>query len=488
MKTYIYLVTIVATLGGLLFGYDTAVISGTVESLEKFFVEPLGLAETAANSRLGFIVSAALVGCILGGLSGGWVSNRLGRKKGLLAAGVLFLISAAGSAFPETFFNTSGSSGHLFIWHFATYRFIGGIGVGMASMLSPLYIAEMAPADKRGRLVSFNQFAIIAGMLVVYFVNYAISRQGGDEWLHKTGWRFMFLSEAIPAGLFLLLAFFIPETPRFLMIRGKEEKAFNILARINGENKAGKIMEEIIVSLKKGKKESGIFSFGIRIIVIGLAIAVFQQWVGINVILYYAPVIFRDMGAETDASLLSTIYVGIVNLTFTVLAIALVDRLGRKPLLSAGAVVMGLSMITLGLIFFLGFEKVPGNGISEAGFSSQGAALAALVSILVFIAGFAVSWGPVAWVMLSELFPNMIRARAMALATAILWISNLVISWTFPMLNKSSLLVEKFNHGFAYWIYGLIAILAALFVMKFVPETRKKSLEELESLWTNKNP
>lgn len=483
MRPYLYLITITATLGGLLFGYDTAVISGTVDSLKSFFIDPLNLSETAANSRLGLIVSSALIGCVLGGISGGWLSSTIGRKKSLMLAGILFLASSAGSAFPELFIRPLGEGDHSFIWNFAFYRLIGGIGVGLASMLSPMYIAEIAPADKRGKLVSFNQFAIITGMLVVYFVNYGIARHGGDNWLHEMGWRWMFLSESIPALLFLLLVIFIPETPRYLVLKGQEGKALNILSEINGKDKALRILDDIKRSLGSDNKKGKILSYGSKIILIGLAIAIFQQWVGINVILYYAPVIFKDMGAETDSSLLSTIYVGIVNLSFTIIAISLVDRLGRKPLLAAGAIVMAISMVTVGLIFYFSFDSQTINGQIINSFSSKGAALAALIFILVFIAGFASSWGPVAWVLLSELFPNKIRGRAMALATATLWISNLIISWTFPILNNSSFLIEKFNHGFAYWIYGFIGLLAAFFVFRFVPETSNKSLEELENLW-----
>ena len=483
MRTYLYLITITATLGGLLFGYDTAVISGTVESLQTFFVDPYGLSETAANSRLGLIVSAALIGCIIGGLSGGWVSNTIGRRKGLMIAATLFLISALGSAMPEVFIRPIGEGDHTFIWNFAAYRLLGGLGVGLASMLSPMYIAEIAPAEKRGKLVSLNQFAIISGMLIVYFVNYGIARHGEDSWLHQTGWRWMFLSESIPAILFLILIFFIPETPRFLSIKGKEDRALGVLIRINGPEKARQILGEIKESIQITQKGSKLFSFGTKIILIGLAIAIFQQWIGINAILYYSPVIFKDMGAGTDASLLSTIYVGIVNLTFTIVAILLVDRIGRKKLLVIGAAVMAVAMISVGLIFYFSFESSLINGLEVNQFTSPVSAIVAFIFILIFIAGFATSWGPVAWVLLSELFPNKIRARALALATAALWVSNLVISWTFPIINNSSFLVDKFNHGFAYWIYGVVGILAALFVMKFVPETKGKSLEELEGLW-----
>lgn len=483
MRSYLYFVTLSATFGGLLFGYDTAVISGTVESLQSFFIDPYNLSETAANSRLGLIVSAALIGCIIGGLAGGWLSTTIGRRKGLIIAALLFLISALGSAMPEMFIRPIGEGDHTFIWNFVAYRVIGGIGVGLASMMAPMYIAEIAPAHNRGKLVSLNQFAIILGILVVYFVNYGIARQGEDAWLHQIGWRWMFASESIPAIIFLSMVLFIPETPRFLALKGHEDKAFKVLQRINGENQAQLILNDIKKSFAASHHSGKLFSYGALVIMIGLAIAVFQQMVGINVILYYAPVIFKDMGAETDASLLSTIYIGVVNLIFTVVAILLVDKVGRKPLLIGGAIIMGIAMLAVGFIFYFGLTQSQVQGEITSQFTSSGTAIAAFIFILVFIAGFAVSWGPVAWVLLSEIFPNKIRGQAMALATATLWASNWLISWTFPILNNNSVLVEQFNHGFAYWIYGLIGVLAAIFVSKYVPETSKKSLEELESLW-----
>lgn len=463
-KGYIYSLTLVATLGGLLFGYDTAVISGTVSSLQKFFIDPSGLSETAANSRLGFAVSSALIGCIIGGFIGGLVSLYLGRKRGMILAAGLFLISALGSAIPEMFIRPVGEADHTFLTHFVIYRIIGGIGVGLASMLSPMYIAETAPPEIRGKLVSWNQFAIIFGMLIVYFVNYIIALQGDDTWLNQTGWRWMFASEIIPAGLFLILLFFVPETPRFLVIKSKQDKAFHVLERINGSEKASVILAEVKQTLSG---HSGrLFSFGVLIIIIGILLSVFQQFVGINVVLYYAPEIFRNMGSQTDSALLQTIIVGLINLTFTVIAILTVDRFGRKPLQIIGALGMAVFMFALGFTFY---------------FKSLG--LASLIFMLGYVACFAVSWGPVTWVLLSEIFPNRIRGRAMAVAVAAQWISNYLISSTFPILDKSSWLTEKFNHGFAYWIYGVMGILAALFVWKLVPETKGKSLEEMEKLW-----
>lgn len=464
---YIIGLTLVATFGGLLFGYDTAVISGTVSSLEKFFIEPHGLAETAANSMLGLVVSSALIGCIIGGLAGGIVSLKLGRKNGLILSALLFLVSALGSSMPEMFFAPIGEGDHTFVNHFILYRIIGGIGVGMASMLSPMYIAEIAPANIRGKLVSWNQFAIIFGMLVVYFVNYSISLQGDDLWLHDIGWRWMFASEVIPASLFLLLLFFVPETPRYLVLRNNPEKALGVLTKINGAEIANKVLGEIKETIvhKSGK----LFSYGALIIVIGVLLAVFQQFVGINVVLYYAPEIFRNMGAATDVALLQTVVVGVINLSFTILAIYTVDKFGRKPLQIIGALGMAFFMFALGLSFYL--QKV--------GFG-------ALIFMLGYVACFAMSWGPVTWVLLSEIFPNRIRGRAMAVAVAAMWISNYLVSWTFPMMDKSTFLISIFNQGFSYWIYGFMGILAALFIWKFVPETKGATLEEMEKIWTRK--
>ena len=467
-STYLLKLTLVATLGGLLFGYDTAVISGTVGSLDSFFVLPFGLSEMAANARLGLVVSSALIGCVIGGISGGFISKKLGRKKGLILAAILFLFSALGSSMPEMFVKPIGQGDHTFIYIFIIYRIIGGIGVGLASMLSPLYIAEIAPAKNRGKLVSLNQFAIIFGMLIVYFVNYYIARQGDDTWLNSIGWRWMFASETIPAAIFLVLLFFVPDTPRSLVLKSQPEKALEVLTKVNGFKEAEKILADIqnTVVSHSGK----LFSYGMTVIVIGVLLSVFQQFVGINVVLYYAPEIFKSMGSGTDTALLQTIIVGAVNLLFTVLAIMTVDKLGRKPLMIIGALGMAISMFALGTTFF-----------------TETVGVAALIFMLFYVASFAMSWGPVTWVLLSEIFPNKIRGRAMAIAVAAQWISNYLVSWTFPMMDKNSYLLEKFNHGFAYWIYGVMGILAMLLVWKFVPETKGKTLEEMEHIWQKNN-
>jgi MFS transporter, SP family, xylose:H+ symportor len=472
INPYVVLLTLIATLGGLLFGYDTAVINGAVDSLKVYFIDPRFADLTnpaqanAANSFLGFVVSSALIGCIIGGLLGGWVSTNIGRKRGLIIAAVLFLISALGASAPEFPFAAIGHGGPGYMGNFVFYRIIGGIGVGLASMLSPMYIAEIAPPKVRGNLVAWNQFAIIFGMLVIYFVNFGISKSGsGDAWLNVIGWRYMFLSGAIPAILFLLLLFFVPETPRFLMLKGNESGARAVLDKLVTKEEGEKELSEIRASLSE--HHSGkMFSFGAMLIFIGVMLSVFQQFVGINVVLYYATDIFKGMGMTTNASLLQTIIVGAVNLTFTTVAIFTVDRFGRRPLQIIGALIMALAMISLGTAFWLGGEG-----------------MLALVSMLVYTAGFAVSWGPVTWVLLSEIFPNQIRGKAMALAVAMQWIANYLVSWTFPILDKNPYLVEHFKHGFAYWIYGLMSIFAALFMWKLVPETKGHTLEQMEAIW-----
>jgi SP family xylose:H+ symportor-like MFS transporter len=397
------------------------------------------------------------------------VASTLGRKLGLLIAAVLFMVSALGSAMPEMFFAPIGQGGSGYIWNFVFYRILGGIGVGLASMLSPMYIAEVAPAKMRGNLVAWNQLAIIFGMLVVYFVNYAISRSGsGDAWLNQVGWRYMFASGAIPSGIFLSLLFLVPETPRFLMMKGREAEARAVLARTLTEDEAHLEIKEIHESLAHHASAS-VFSYGMAIIVFGIMLSVFQQFVGINVVLYYAPEIFKSMGTTTDVSLLETIIVGAVNLAFTVVAVLCVDRYGRRPLQIIGALVMA------GAMFGLGFSLM-----------MQSKGMFSLICMLVYIAGFAVSWGPVTWVLLSEMFPNKIRNSALAIAVTAQWIANYLVSWSFPIMKDNPALVAAFHYGFPYFVYGVMGVLAALFTWKFIPETKGRTLEELEQLWEKK--
>ena len=395
------------------------------------------------------------------------VGKKLGRKKGLVVAGVLFFISALGSALPEMFIQPLGQGDHTLSTVFMIYRLIGGIGVGIASMLSPVYIAEIAPAKDRGKLVSYNQLAIVGGFMVVYFVNYFIALSGDDLWLNEIGWRYMFASELVPVSIFLALLYFVPDTPRSLVSHDKEAEALEILKKVNSESEAQSILRDIKNTLVV--KTNSALTYGWGLIIIGILLSVFQQFVGINVVLYYAPEIFKTLDLGTDAALLQTIIVGIVNFLFTIIAVKTVDNYGRKPLMFIGAVGMAVAMIALGFAFY-----------AEIG------GYAALICMMVYVAAFALSWGPVTWVLLAEIFPNDIRNKAMPIAVAAQWLSNWLVSATFPVMNENSYLVDTFNNGFAYWIYGIMSVLAAVFVLKYVPETKGKTLEEMNNLWKKK--
>ncbi len=450
---YITSITLVATLGGLLFGYDTAVISGAEKSVQNYLITPLGLDSLAHGAT----ISSALIGCIIGGIISGWLASRLGRKKSLMVAAVLFFLSALGSGYPEFLFFQRGEPTMGLMLMFNFYRIVGGIGVGLASAICPMYIGEVAPADIRGRLVSINQFAIIFGMLVVYFVNYGIARGQSLEFINETGWRMMFLSEAIPAGIFGILLFFVPETPRYLALTHRNDKALHILTRINGATQAKIIFSDIKHSVEAASEK--LFSYGKTVIVIGILLSVFQQFVGINVALYYAPRIFESMGAAKDASMLQTVVMGLVNVIFTVIAIVTVDKYGRKILLMIGSIGMAIGMFAIG---GLAFFKVIG--------------ISTLVFIIIYTASFMMSWGPITWVLISEIFPNKIRGRAIAIAVAAQWAANYFISSTYPFMME-------FSGGLTYSFYGLMSLLSFVFVWRMVPETKGKTLEEMETLW-----
>ena len=454
---YIMAITLVATLGGLLFGYDTAVISGAEKSVQAFLIDSQGL----STFIHGATISSALIGCIIGGALSGLFASRLGRKKSLMLAAILFFISALGSGYPEFLFFKQGEPSIALLMMFNFYRIIGGIGVGIASAVCPMYIGEIAPADIRGRLVSINQFAIIFGMLVVYFVNWGIASGKPLEWINDIGWRWMFASEAIPAVLFGVLLFFVPETPRYLTLIKKENEALKVLSKINGKEEAKTILAEIKDTVEH--HSGNIFAYGKVLIIIGILLSVFQQFVGINVALYYAPRIFESMGAAKDASMLQTVVMGLVNVIFTVLAIVTVDKWGRKPLLMIGSIGMAVGMLAISALSFMHII-----GIST------------LVFIIIYTASFMMSWGPICWVLISEIFPNKIRGRAVAIAVAAQWAANYFISSTYPSMME-------FSGGVTYGFYGVMSILSFIFVWKMVPETKNKTLEEMEGLWLNRN-
>jgi len=451
-KLYVFGITLVATLGGLLFGYDTAVISGAIGYLKDYFhLDP------AAE---GFAAASILLGCVFGAVLAGKLSSSLGRKKSLLLAAVLFLIASVGTSLPTEY------------WQLIVARLIGGIGVGIASMISPMYIAEMAPANIRGKLVSFNQFAIVSGILLSFFVNYMINRPDDPAWCIETGWRIMFLAMAIPSALFFVFMLLVPESPRFLMMKKQEESAFKVLKKVNGEKNAKIIQDSIRDSLEAESKDlhGSIFVKGMLLaVVVGCLLSIFQQITGINTILYYAPEIFKNMGSSSDSAFLQTVIVGIVNVVFTIVAIVSVDKFGRKPLLIIGSFGMAIGMMSLGTFAY-----------------TQNLGMGALLSIIFYMASFALSWGPVTWVMISEIFPNSVRSLAMSIAVAAQWIFNFIVSQTFPMMLKDEGLVETFHGGFPFWLYGIMAIISVFVVWRMVPETKGKSLEDMEHMWLNR--
>jgi len=463
-------IVLVAVLGGLLFGYDTAVISGADRGLQAFFQSAADFEYTDAWH--GFTTSSALIGCVIGALLSGLLASRLGRKRSLFVAGILFLLSALGSYYPEFLFFEKGIATKNLLLAFNCYRILGGIGVGLASALCPMYIAEVSPASKRGTLVSWNQFAIIFGQLVVYFVNFLIIRSHMNdpavvEWTNAVGWRIMFVSEAVPAGLFALLILLVPETPRYLALNGQDDKALKVLSNINGYEKAKEILAEIKATVVE--KREKIFTYGILVVFIGCMLSVFQQIIGINAVLYFAPRIFESMGV--DNNMLFTVIMGVINITFTLVAVFSVEKLGRKPLLITGSIGMAIGAVCVAL----------SNVVAMPAFVP-------VAGIMIYSACFMFSWGPICWVYISEIFPNTIRSQATAIAVAFQWIFNFIVSSTFvPMYNmKLGSMGDSFGHFFAYALYGVICIGAAIFVWKIVPETKGKTLEDMTALWKNR--
>jgi len=475
-RAYLISIVMVAVLGGLLFGYDTAVISGAEKGLQAFFK---GASDFEYTDFIhGFTSSSALIGCIIGSSLSGVFAGRLGRKRSLVFAGVCFFISAWGSMFPESWLLPAGRPSWDLLVVFNLYRVLGGIGVGMASAICPMYIGEVAPSNIRGMLVSWNQFAIIFGQLVVYFVNFiilgshanpvydaagAIANMADAQWTVTTGWRYMFGSECVPAGLFTVLICFVPETPRYLVMTGRDDRALGILSRINGTQKAREILQDIKDTITV--KTERLFSYGFLCIFVGIMLSVFQQAVGINAVLYYAPRIFKDMGMDNE--MVFTVFMGVINILFTLVAVFTVERLGRKPLLICGSVGMALGAFGVAVTF-----------------GTPGLEMVTAASIMVYSASFMFSWGPICWVLIAEIFPNTIRGAAVAVAVAFQWIFNFIVSSSFvPMFNMHLTPGDDFGHWFTYGLYGLVCVLAALFVWRLVPETKGKTLEDMTALW-----
>ena len=434
---YVIAVTLVAAIGGLIFGFDTAIVAGATRYMKEQF---------SLNSlQEGWAVSVVLIGCMFGAGLAGPISDRIGRRRFMLISAVLFFVSAVGCAVPRT------------ITEFVIFRFVGGLGIGSAAVLSPLYISEIAPARIRGALVSVNQMAIVTGILLAYFVNWVFAGSG------PSNWRWMYAMGAIPSVLFFLLLLRVPESPRWLVKNGREDEAGAVLTRVDTAEAAAKEIRDIKDTLALGQgsfRELFRPAFR-RPLLIAVVLAVFQQVTGINAILYYAPRIFESVGFARMSAIGQSTIVGLVNMLFTVVAIVLADRVGRRPLLLIATGGMGVSLVLLGAAFR--FPVLPASAL--------------LLIILLYIAFFASAMGPLVWVVMAEIFPIKVRGSAMGLATLVLWLADFAVTLTFPVIS------DKFHPSTAFWLYEAMCACDLVFIWHFLPETKGKSLEEIERHW-----
>lgn len=449
---YITGITLVSALGGLLFGYDWVVIGGAKPFYEQFF-------DIASTAQLqGWAVSCALVGCIMGAVVAGVLSDRIGRKKLLITAAGLFLFSAIGTGFSNEFSV------------FVMFRIIGGVGIGLASNLSPVYIAEVSPAHIRGRFVAINQLTIVIGILLAQIINWLIAQPVPENstgieilnsWNGQEGWRFMFWAETIPAALFFTLMWFVPDSPRWLLKKGYTSRALSILKRIGGSDYAENTKNEIEDSFKTERskiKFSSLFGKSLfPIVIVGIVLAVFQQWCGINVIFLFADEVFSSAGYAVSDMLFNVVITGSINLVFTIIAMSLVDKIGRKKLMIIGAGGLAIIYTIIGFLYYIGVQGAP-----------------LLILVLAAIACYSLTLAPVVWVVLSEIFPNRIRGMAVAIATFALWSANALLAFSFPIINKSIQISGSF------WLFAGICVLGLIFIIFRTQETKGKTLEEIE--------
>ena len=457
LSAYVWGIAIVAALGGLLFGYDWVVIGGAREFYELYF-------HLTSAAAIGWANSCALLGCLIGSLSAGSFAVRYGRRRVLLVAAILFAVSSALTGWAFSF--TS----------FIVWRIAGGIAIGLSSNVSPLYIAEISPAAIRGRLVSLNQFAIVIGILLAQIVNWIIARPvpaglSPDAALHtwnvQYGWRWMFTAVVLPAIVFTLASLFIPESPRWLLTRSRDKEARNILTRIGGSNYANAELCNIELSLLASAEERPswreLLRPGIlRIVLIGIALAVLQQWTGINTLFNYAAEVYRRAGYGTNDIFINIVITGVINLVFTILAMLLVDRIGRRPMMLFGCIGIGASHL---LCAFAYRANWPGTAV--------------LVLTLSAIACYALTLAPITWVLISEIFPNRVRSHGVSAAVSALWIASFILTYTFPVLNS------HVGTGNIFLGYGVICLLGCALVAFFVPETRGRTLEQIEANLTH---
>lgn len=448
---YVWLLAAVAALGGLLFGYDWVVIGGAKPFYEKYF-------QLSSARQIGWANSCALLGCLLGSLFAGAAADRFGRKKLLILSAALFAVSSVLTGWASTF------------TAFVAWRITGGVAIGIASNVSPVYIAEISPAPWRGRLVSMNQMTIVVGILAAQIVNWLIAETvpaGAaaemirQSWNGQFGWRWMFTAVAVPSLVFFLGALFVPESPRWLAIRGQKERARGTLARIGGAEYAERALADVLGAAEphahKGRWAELLAPGMLRVLGIGVFLAVLQQWSGINVIFNYAEEIYRNAGYGVSDILFNIVVTGSINLVFTLAALGFVDRLGRRPLMLAGCAGVAVFHFLLGLSYHFGLKGMP-----------------VLVCTLATIGCYAMSLAPVTWVLISEIFPNRIRGAAVSVSVSALWIACFALTFTFPALNAS------LGPAGTFWLYSGICVIGFLFVLRRVPETKGKTLEQIE--------
>jgi len=449
---YLWTIALVAAMGGLLFGYDWVVIGGARQFYEAYF-------QLTSEQLIGWANSCALVGCFAGSFLAGYAGERFGRKRVLLVAAILFAVS-------------SGLTGWCYSFSaFVLWRIVGGTAIGLSSNISPLYIAEISPASIRGRLVSLNQFAIVVGILLAQIANWLIARPIPDHishtlflqtWNVQYGWRWMFCAVVVPAVVFTFTSLLIPESPRWLLAQGRDDLAYKVLIKIGGLSYA---LREVSSIKKTLQLEAGIeaswrelWQPGIRkVVLIGIALAVLQQWTGINILFNYAAEIYRNAGYGANDIFLNIVITGAINLVFTVVAMLIVDRVGRRPMMLFGCVGIGISHLLSGIAYRLGLH---GSAV--------------LVLTLGAIACYAVTLAPVTWVLISEIFPNKVRSKAISVAVGALWIASFALTYSFPLINR------VFGSSGTFWGYGAVCMLGSLFIFFFVPETKGRTLEEIE--------
>ena len=457
-KKFIYFICLVSAMGGLLFGYDWVVIGGAKPFYELYF----GISYSVTDQ--GLAMTIALIGCMIGACTCGWLADKIGRKRLLLVAAVVFLLSSIATGAFSTF------------GQFLVARFFGGIGIGIASGLSPMYIAEVAPSHIRGKLVSLNQMTIVIGILAAQIVNWQIAEpipasfspeEIAASWNGQMAWRWMFWAAALPSALFLLLTFFIPESPRWQALKGLKTQAEQTLAHIGGKEYACREMAAIAEANADAREQAGLSTLFSKpfqkVLFLGIIIAVFQQWCGTNVIFNYAQEIFQSAGYSVGDVLFNIVITGVANVVFTLVAIFTIDRLGRRKLMLIGAGGLCLIYATLGFCYY---QHITGFFM--------------VILVVAAIACYAMTLGPCTWVLISELFPNRVRAIAVATCTFALWVGSSTLTYTFPILNKG-----LGSYG-TFWIYSIVCLCGFLFFLRRLPETKGKSLEQLEKELTNK--